>query len=66
MTTADKIAIREEKIKKCRAVILAEQAKLNKYQEEIEELEGSELKSLIKQSNIPIAELKELIKNNRK
>lgn len=62
MTTAERIAEKREKIKKSKERIVAEQAKINKLNKEIEEIESLEVKGLLKELNLPLEDIKELIK----
>lgn len=62
MTSAERIADKREKIFKSKEKIAAEQAKINKLNREIEELESLEVKGLIKELNLPLEDIKELIK----
>jgi len=62
LTTAERIAVKREKIKGSKEKIAAEQAKINKFNREIEELESLEVKGLIKELNLPLEDIKELIK----
>ena len=62
MTTAERIAEKKGKIKNSKEKIAAEQVKINKLNGEIEELESLEVKGLIKELNLPLEDIKELIK----
>lgn len=62
MTSAERIEEKREKIKKLKEKIAAEQAKINKLSREIEELESLEVKGLIKELNLPLEDIKELIR----
>ena len=62
MTTAERISVKRERIQKSKEKIAAEQAKVNKLNREIEELESLEVKGLIKELNLPLEDIKELIK----
>ena len=62
MTTAERIA-EKGKIKNSKEKIAAEQVKINKLNGEIEELESLEVKGLIKELNLPLEDIKELIKS---
>ena len=62
MTSAERIAEKRERIKRSKEKIAAEQAKINKFNREIEELESLEVKGLIKELNLPLEDIKELIK----
>ena len=63
MTSVEKIAEKKGKIQKSKEKIAAEQAKINKFNREIEELESLEVKGLIKELNLPLEDIKELIKS---
>ena len=62
MTSEERIAEKREKITKSKEKIAGEQAKINKLNGEIEELESLEVKGLIKELNLPLEDIKELIK----
>ena len=62
MTTAERISVKRESIRKSKEKIVVEQAKINKLNREIEELESLEVKGLIKELNLPLEDIKELIK----
>ena len=62
MTTAERISVKRESVQKSKEKIAAEQAKINKLNREIEELESLEVKGLIKELNLPLEDIKELIK----
>jgi len=62
LTTAERISVKRESIQKSKEKIAAEQAKINKLNREIEELESLEVKGLIKELNLPLEDIKELIK----
>ena len=62
MTLEERIAEKKAKIKRSKEKIAAEQAKINKLNGEIEELESLEVKGLIKELNLPLEDIKELIK----
>lgn len=63
MTSIERIAEKRGKIKKAKEKISAEQAKINKFNREIEELESLEVKGLLKELNLPLEDIKELIKS---
>ena len=62
MTTIERIAEKREKIERSKARMGAEQSKINKFNREIEELESLEVKGLIKELNLPLENIKALIK----
>jgi len=62
LTTIERIAEKREKIKRSKERMGAEQAKINKFNREIEELESLEVKGLIKELNLPLENIKALIK----
>lgn len=62
MTSIERIAEKREKITRSKEKISAEQAKINKFNREIEELESLEVKGLLKELNLPLEDIKELIK----
>lgn len=62
MTSIERIAEKREKITRSKERISAEQAKINKFNREIEELESLEVKGLLKELNLPLEDIKELIK----
>ena len=62
MTSIERIAEKREKIARSKERISAEQAKINKFNREIEELESLEVKGLLKELNLPLEDIKELIK----
>ena len=63
MTSIERIAEKREKIKRSKEKIAAEQVKMNKLNREIEEIESLEVKGLIKELNLPLEDIKELIKS---
>lgn len=63
MTSTERIAEKREKIERSKEKVGAEQAKINKFNREIEELESLEVKGLIKELNLPLEDIKELIKS---
>ena len=62
MTTIERIAEKREKIQRSKERMGAEQAKINKFNRDIEELESLEVKGLIKELNLPLENIKALIK----
>lgn len=63
MTSIERIAEKREKIQRSKGKVAAEQAKINKLNREIEELESLEVSGLIKELNLPLEDIKELIKS---
>ena len=63
MTTSEKIKDKQDKIQKCKEKIATEQEKIKKFTKEIEELENLEVRGLLKEYNMPLSDLKLLIKD---
>ena len=66
MTTAEKVAEKKAKIQKSKERIAAEQAKINKFNREIEEMESLEVIGLLKTLDMPLDEIKNLIMERAK
>lgn len=63
MTNAEKISKKENELKKINERIKNYQAKVEKLQKEITELENFEIQSMIKNLNMPVSEVKSLLQD---
>lgn len=62
MTNSEKIASKQEQVKKSEERITAEQAKIEKLKQEIETLQSLEIKGLLKEIDLPFEEVKKMLK----
>lgn len=63
MTVTEKITEKKERIQKIRERILKDEGTIKTLQKEIETLEHLEIKGMLKELDMPIEDIKELLKN---
>lgn len=66
MTITEKIADRKAKIDKAQSRIADEQSKIAKWRKELETLESLEIKALLKEIDMPMDQVKELLQSMNK
>lgn len=63
MTISEKIEEKKAKIAAAQERIGKEQAKISKYRRELDTLESLEVKAMLKEIDMPLDQVKELLKN---
>lgn len=63
MTISEKIKEKKARIAAAQARIGKEQEKISKYRRELETLESLEVKAMLKEIDMPLDQVKELLKN---